>query len=113
MFGRKRIAVVSGLVGGIAAACVGVTPAHAAVGPGKCTRDILGDVSCVQRIRGQVPAGGAIPHQEMCQSVQPTTVPSFLSAGTQQLESEVSCSPTGVGTSAPVRDERESPDMPR
>ncbi|MEU9476522.1 hypothetical protein [Streptomyces sp. NPDC048191] len=113
MFGRKRIAVVSGLVGGVAAACVGVTPAaNAAAGPGKCTRDLLGNVACVQRISGEVPKGAAIPHQELCQSVQPTEVPSFLGGGTQQFETEVTCTPVARGgVPAANRDEVESPDV--
>ncbi|MEU2335158.1 hypothetical protein ABZ608_16475 [Streptomyces sp. NPDC013172] len=108
MFSGKKIAAVSGLVGGIAAACVGLTPAYAAAGPGKCTDDLMGNLTCTQRIRGEVPEDGVMQHQETCKPVQPVQLPAVLGQGTERLGPEVTCSPTTVGV-APVEkgDEQE------
>ncbi|KOV64992.1 hypothetical protein [Streptomyces sp. MMG1121] len=114
MFSRKKIAAVSGLVGGLAVTCIGVAPAHAAASPGTCTRDILGNLSCTQRIKGEVPEGGTLPHQETCHPVEPTRLPAFLGQGVERLGPEVTCSPTTVGVPAPDKDDEQmSPDMPR
>src|SRR5262245_38094184 len=105
MFSRKKIAAVSGLVGGIAVACVGLTPAHAAAGPGKCTNDVMGNLTCTQRIKGVVPEGGSLPHLETCGSVEPVTVLTIV-----RMVPGVTCSPTAVQV-APVEagDEQASP----
>ncbi|MFB7506516.1 hypothetical protein [Streptomyces broussonetiae] len=108
MFSRRKIAAVSGLVGGIAVACAGITQAHAAATPGNCTRDLLGTITCTQRIKGEAPDDGAIAHQETCQPVQPLKLPAFLGQGTERLGPNVTCSPTTVGV--PPDSEREAPD---
>ncbi|MFG2960575.1 hypothetical protein ACGF5O_43485 [Streptomyces sp. NPDC048291] len=106
----KKIAAVSGLVGGLAMACAGLTTAYAAAGPGKCTDDLMGNLSCSQRIKGEVPEGGTIPHQETCKPVRPVQLPAVLGQGTERLGPEVTCSPGTVGV-APVEkgDESETP----
>jgi hypothetical protein len=109
MFSRKKIAAVSGLVGGIAVTCIGLTPAYAWGTPGTCTDDLMGNLTCTQRIKGEVPEGGVIPHQETCKPVQPVRVPAFLGGGTERLGTTVTCSPETVGV-PPVGDgEHESP----
>jgi hypothetical protein len=97
MFSRKKIAAVSGLVGGIAVTCVGFTQAYAASSSGGCTRDLLGTITCTQQIKGQTSDGGAVPHQETCQPVQPLRLPAFLGQGTERLGPKVTCSPETVG----------------
>ncbi|OIJ95843.1 hypothetical protein [Streptomyces monashensis] len=100
MFSRKKIAAVSGLVGGIAVSCVGLAQAHTAGGPGGCSNDLLGNLTCTQRIQGEVPEGETPPHQETCKPVQPVTVPGFLGTGIERLGPEVTCSPQTVGVPA-------------
>ncbi|MFB7494543.1 hypothetical protein ACFC09_07510 [Streptomyces sp. NPDC056161] len=94
MFSAKKIAVVSGLLGGIAVACAGIAQAQAGAGPGTCTRDLQGNVSCSQRIEGRIPEGGAVPHQETCQPVHRLTLPAAMGSGTTRFGPEVTCSPT-------------------
>ncbi|MGW1624572.1 hypothetical protein [Streptomyces sp. NPDC002172] len=108
----KRIAAVSGLVGGLVVACAGLAPAYAAAGRG-CTDDLMGNLTCTQRIRGEVPEGGAIPHQETCKPVQPVQLPAVLGQGTERLGPEVTCSPATVGVAPPEKgEEAESPGGP-
>ncbi|MFG2359661.1 hypothetical protein [Streptomyces sp. NPDC048521] len=110
MFSRKKIAAVSGLIGGLAVASTGVAQAYAAGGPGTCTRDLAGNISCIQHIEGEIPASGIIPHQESCAPVQPLTLPSATGNGSTQLGPEVTCSPTTSGV--PVTDgAQDSPDL--
>jgi len=97
MFSRKKIAAVSGLVAGIAASCVGIPQAYAA-NPGTCTNDLLGNLTCTQRIQGSS-EDGALPHQETCKPVQPTMVPAVLGTGMERLGPEVTCNPSTVGVS--------------
>ncbi|MGW5656351.1 hypothetical protein [Streptomyces humi] len=108
MFSGKKIAAVSGLVGGLAVACAGLTSAYAAAGPGACTDDLMGNLTCTQRIRGEVPEGSTPPHQETCKPVQPVQLPAVLGQGTERLGPEVTCSPTTVGV-APVEKGAEEP----
>jgi hypothetical protein len=109
MFSRKKIAAVSGLVGGIAVTCIGLTPVCAWGNPGTCTDDLMGNLSCTQRIKGEVPEGGVIPHQETCKPVQPVRVPAFLGSGSAQLGGTVTCSPETVGVPPAKDDEQQSP----
>lgn len=97
MFSRTKIAAVSGLIGGIAVSCIGINQAYAAGGPGTCTRDLLGSLTCTQRIKGEVPEGAEIPHQETCKPVEPVRLPAFLGQGTERLGPTVTCSPDTVG----------------
>lgn len=99
MFSRKKIAAVSGLVGGLAASCLGLTAAHAAADPGTCTRDLLGNLSCTQRIKGEVPEGGSLPHQDTCKQQQPVRVPAVLGNGSELYGPTVTCNPSTVGVS--------------
>jgi hypothetical protein len=96
MFSRKKIAAVSGFLGGLTLAFTGVAQA-AAADPGVCTQDLLGGLSCSQRITGVIPEDGTIPHQENCEKVQPVIVPAALGNGRVRLGPEVTCSPTTQG----------------
>jgi hypothetical protein len=97
MFSRKKIAAVSVLAGGLAVACTSITHAYAAQGSQACTRDILGNVICEQRIQGQLSEAGDTPHKETCTPVKPLTVPAALGGGTMRLGPEVTCSPATTG----------------
>ncbi|WP_406439684.1 hypothetical protein OHB00_31415 [Streptomyces sp. NBC_00631] len=109
----KKIAAVSGLVGGLAVACAGLVPAYAAAGPGACADDLMGNLTCTQRIKGEVPEGGVMPHQETCKPVQPVQLPAVLGQGTERLGPEVTCSPATVGVAPPEKgDEPDSPGGP-
>ncbi|AOR34216.1 hypothetical protein BFF78_27000 [Streptomyces fodineus] len=92
MFRTKKIAAVSGLIGGLAVTCAGVAQAHVVGGPGNCTRDLQGNVTCIQRIEGVIPEDGEIPHQDNCLPTQPFTVPAALGNGTMQIGPKVTCS---------------------
>ncbi|WP_225822746.1 hypothetical protein [Streptomyces naphthomycinicus] len=97
MFNMKKIAAVSGLVGGLAAACAGIAQAQVGPDPRACARDLMGNISCSQHIEGRIPEGGTIPHQESCVPVQPVTVPAALGDGRVRLGPEVTCSPSTQG----------------
>ncbi|MEU1704167.1 hypothetical protein ABZ478_02025 [Streptomyces sp. NPDC005706] len=97
MFSRMKIAAVAGLVGGLTVACAGVTQAFAASGPAPCASDLQGNVRCSQRIVGEVPEGGVIPHQETCARVQPLTLPAAGGSGVTRLGPEVTCAPAAKG----------------
>ncbi|MFI6434811.1 hypothetical protein [Streptomyces sp. NPDC050759] len=96
MFNRRKIAALSVLTGGILMTCAGITQAHAAAGPGACTRDLLGGFSCSQQIEGVIPEDGVIPHYETCTQTQPLTLPAALGNGRARLGTQVTCA-------APVR----------
>ncbi|OLZ65789.1 hypothetical protein AV521_30795 [Streptomyces sp. IMTB 2501] len=97
MLSRKKLAAVSGLVGGLAVTCTGLAQGYAAADPGVCTRDLQGNVTCIQKIQGQIPEDGVIPHQDNCMPMQPITLPAALGNGTIKYGPEVTCS-------APPRD---------
>ncbi|ANP55150.1 hypothetical protein J2Z21_003356 [Streptomyces griseochromogenes] len=97
MLSRKKIAAVSGLLGGLAVTCAGVAQAYGASDPGVCTRDTHGNVTCVQRIEGEVSEDGFIPRQEQCLPTQPLTLPAAVGGGKMHIGPEVTCS-----TSMPV-----------
>jgi hypothetical protein len=113
MFSRKKIAAISGLVGGLAVASTGLTHAYAAGGPGTCTRDLLGSVTCTQRIEGELPADGVIPHQENCMPVQPLTLPAALGNGTTRLGPKVTCASTTSGAPERADGRQEAPGLLR
>ncbi|MGV4981900.1 hypothetical protein ACWC0C_07310 [Streptomyces sp. NPDC001709] len=92
MLRTKKIAALSGLIGGLAVTCAGIAQAHAAAGPGVCTRDLQGNVTCIQRIEGVIPQDGQIPHQENCLPTQPFTIPAALGTGKMRIGPEVTCS---------------------
>ncbi|MBL1080570.1 hypothetical protein JK359_01030 [Streptomyces actinomycinicus] len=105
MFSAKKIAAVSGLLGGVVLA--GITQAHA--DPGTCTRDLLGSLTCTQHISGKIPEDGVIPHQENCQPVQPVTLPAALGNGRLRVGPEVTCSQETRGVPETTDGEPESP----
>ncbi|MFI1762311.1 hypothetical protein ACH41H_09730 [Streptomyces sp. NPDC020800] len=98
MFSRKKIAAVSGLLGGLAVTCTGVAQVHAAGGPGSCTRDIQGNVTCVQRIEGELPEDGVMTRQDNCLPTQPLTIPAALGNGQMRIGPEITCSSASPGT---------------
>ncbi|MBV7699296.1 hypothetical protein [Streptomyces sp. TRM70350] len=104
MFSTKKIAAVSGLLGGLAVTCTGVTQAYAAAGPGACTRDAEGNITCIQWVTGH-PAEGerAIAKQSQnCVPVQPLTLPApfaLLSRGSTKIGPEVTCDSSTPDTS--------------
>ncbi|MFG3018255.1 hypothetical protein ACGFZQ_06820 [Streptomyces sp. NPDC048254] len=104
MFDRKKIAALSVLVGGLVVAGAGVTQAYAGADPGACTQDVLGNLSCTQRFKGEVPEGEIPPHQDTCQTVQPLTVPAVLGNGRARLGPEVTCSPETWGSTGTRED---------
>ncbi|MBT2398249.1 hypothetical protein [Streptomyces sp. ISL-100] len=106
MFSRKKIAAVSVLAGGLAVACTSITHAYAGQGSQACTRDILGNVTCQQRIQGQV-SDGDTPHKETCTPVKPLTVPAALGGGTMRVGPEITCSAATTG--APDAADAEQP----
>ncbi|MEU2621238.1 hypothetical protein ABZ642_24365 [Streptomyces sp. NPDC007157] len=104
MVNRKKIAALSVLVGGLVATGAGITQAYAAADPGGCTRDLLGNLACTQRFKGEVPEGELPPHQDTCQTVQPLTVPAALGNGRARLGPEVTCSPETWGSTGTRED---------
>ncbi|MDX2592859.1 MULTISPECIES: hypothetical protein [Streptomyces] len=111
MFSTKKIAAISGLVGGLVVASTGLAHAYAAANPGTCTRDLLGSVTCTQRITGEIPENGVIPHQENCMPVQPLTLPAALGNGTTRIGPKVSCTSTATGVPAGADGRQESPNL--
>ncbi|MFD5521374.1 hypothetical protein [Streptomyces sp. NPDC127066] len=109
MFSRKRIAALSGLIGGLAVTSMGITHAHATGDPASCTRNLQGDVTCVQHIEGGGAGRDAIPHQEACMPVQAVTLPASTGNGTTRLGPRVTCSPATSGASRPIDGNRELP----
>ncbi|MEV6760716.1 hypothetical protein AB0N16_08700 [Streptomyces sp. NPDC051105] len=104
MFNRKKIAALSVLLGGLVVSGTGIAQAYAVSGPGACTRDVLGNLSCTQRFKGEVPEGELPPHQDTCQTVQPLTVPAVLGNGRARLGPEVTCSPETWGSTGTRED---------
>jgi hypothetical protein len=98
MFSRKKIAAVSGLLGGLAVACAGVSQAYAAAGPGTCTPDGQGNITCIQRIVGKAPDGdGYVVRQtQSCVPTQPMSLPvvGLLNRGNMRIGPEVTCAPS-------------------
>ncbi|WP_251093462.1 hypothetical protein [Streptomyces sp. Caat 7-52] len=112
MISGKKIAAVSGLVGGLVMTCAGITHANTGSGPGTCVSDLLGGFSCTQRIEGEVPEDGFVPHQENCKPVQPVTIPAPLGGtGVTRLGPEVTCNPTTVGVPPEPDDEQGAPGL--
>ncbi len=96
MFNRKKIAAVSGLLGSLVVTCIGAGQAHAAADPGSCTRDILGNITCIQRYEGVLPDGDlyALRQSQSCVPIEPVTIPTGnpLSRGATQIGPRVTCS---------------------
>ena len=73
MFSRKKIAAVAGLLGSLVVTCMGAGQAHATGGPGSCTRDILGNITCIQLYEGVMPGGDlyALRQAQTCVPIEP------------------------------------------
>ncbi|MFI0964145.1 hypothetical protein ACH4S8_22435 [Streptomyces sp. NPDC021080] len=111
MFSRKKIAALSGLIGGLAVASTGITHAYAAGDPASCTRTPQGDVICVQHIEGESSGRGTIPHQETCMPVQAVTLPAPTGNGATQIGPKVTCSPATSGAPRSNDEKRELPGL--
>lgn len=100
MLSRKKIAAVSGILGGLIVTCAGGTQAYAAEPPGTCAADIQGNITCVQRIVGHTPEGeGFVVRQSRtCVPTQPLTLPviPILNNGRTRIGPEVTCSPNAT-----------------
>lgn len=96
MFNGKKIAAVSGLLGGLAMTWIGVAPAHAAAEPGACAPDSQGNIICTQRIVGQLPESGdfVVRRSVTCQPTEPVTLPApgLLSNGQTRIGPHITCS---------------------
>ncbi|MFI6469510.1 hypothetical protein ACIBL5_04485 [Streptomyces sp. NPDC050516] len=99
MFSAKKIAAVSGLLGGLVVTCAGAAQAHAAAAP-VCTHT-QESTTCVQRIVGSAPEGeGYILRQAQgCVPTEPLSLPvvGLLNRGNMQIGPQVTCSPTNPG----------------
>ncbi|AIA06816.1 hypothetical protein ACFU90_15760 [Streptomyces noursei] len=99
MFSRKKTAVVVALMGGLTAAGLVVPQAHADA-TGLCTRDIQGNVTCLQRTTGTNEDGNYTLNQEQsCVPTSPVKLPGhgLLNPGTTQVGPAITCN-----NSAPV-----------
>lgn len=96
MFNGKKIAAISGLLGGLAMTCIGVGQAHAAANPGNCTTDSQGNTTCTQRIVGQTPEGDnfIVRRSVNCQPTKPVSVPApgLFSNGQTRIGPHITCS---------------------
>jgi hypothetical protein len=105
MFSRKKIAAVTGLLCGLALTGAGAVQAHAAAGPGNCTLDLQGNITCVQKITGQAPSGEdfVIRRATTCQPVEPMQLPviPLVNNGSTRIGPEVTCTPDNA--LAPVK----------
>ncbi|MEJ8669949.1 hypothetical protein WKI71_20595 [Streptomyces sp. MS1.AVA.1] len=94
MFNGKKIAAVTGLLGGLAMTCLGAGQAHAA-GPGVCSLDSQGNIICTQQVQGQTPEGdGFVVRRSVnCQPTQPLTLPNpgLLSNGQTRIGPHITC----------------------
>lgn len=110
MFNGKKIAAISGLLGGLAMTCIGVTQAHAAATPASCTTDSQGNTICTQRIVGQTPEGDdfIVRRSVNCQPTKPVTVPApgLFSNGQTRIGPHITCSDMTPGA-APATDNNE------
>ncbi|MFI6054472.1 hypothetical protein ACIBCO_30820 [Streptomyces violascens] len=101
MFSAKKIAAVSGLLGGLVVTCTGAAQAYAAEGAGMCSHDSQGSTTCIQRFVGSTPEeGGYILRQAQgCVPTEPLSLPvvGLLNRGNMQIGPEVTCSPNNPG----------------
>ncbi|MFG2285083.1 hypothetical protein ACGFOU_03275 [Streptomyces sp. NPDC048595] len=96
MFSRKKIAAVSVLLGGLAVA--GIPQAYAEGAPLSCTRDLTGNVSCVQKNADHTSQDGkyTLKQAQDCLSSTPVTMPSngLLNTGSTRIGPAMTCSNT-------------------
>jgi len=115
MFSRKKIAAVSGILGGLVVTCTGGAQAYAADTPASCGLDNQGTITCVQRVVGQTPEGdGFIVRQsQSCVPVQPLTLPviPLINSGRTRIGPEVTCAPNSAPESDPKDNRLELPGL--
>lgn len=115
MFNGKKIAAVSGLLGGLALTCVGVGQAHAA-NTAVCGLDAQGNIICTQQVTGQTPEGdGFVLRRTVnCQPTKPLTLPTagVLSSGQTRIGPDITCADMNQqapAASAPSEQDESSP----
>ncbi|MFJ9420224.1 hypothetical protein ACIRPT_39650 [Streptomyces sp. NPDC101227] len=98
MFSGKKIAVASGLLGGLAMTCAGATLAYAGGSAGTCAPDLQGNITCMQQNNGYVSEDGryTLNQAQDCLSTRPLSLPAegLLNKGTMQIGPAVNCSNT-------------------
>lgn len=107
MFSRKKIAAVSGILGGLAVTCAGGAQAYAAGAAGTCAVDVQGNKTCVQRTIGTREGDELIVRQaQSCVPAQPLSLPVFpiLNKGRMRIGPEVTCAPN----TTPAHDNRDN-----
>ncbi|MGW0792351.1 hypothetical protein ACWD04_30035 [Streptomyces sp. NPDC002911] len=112
MFGRKKIAVASMLMGGLALTGLGVTQAYAGPPQGDCSTDAYGNLVCVQKSETSYTSEDGTYHlsqKQDCTTVSRETVyqpeVSVGQGGTTEVGPTVSCSnsaPAPEGFVAPT-----------
>ncbi|WP_210592613.1 hypothetical protein [Streptomyces sp. GESEQ-35] len=111
MFNGKKIAAVTGLLGGLAMTFIGTSQAYAAGGPGVCTFDAEGNIVCAQRIVGQTPEGDGftVNRTVNCQPTQPLTLPApgLLNNGQTRIGPQITCADLTPGAPAPNSDSKD------
>ncbi|MFG2136894.1 hypothetical protein [Streptomyces sp. NPDC048650] len=109
MFSRKKIAAVSGLLGGLAMmTCAGATQAFAVGSTGTCAPDSQGNISCMQGNTGYSSDDGryVVNQTQNCLGTKPVSLPAggLLNPGTTQIGPALNCSntaPTPQGFRSP------------
>ncbi len=94
MFSRKKIAATVALLGGLTTACVIAPQAHAADPRGLCTRDVQGNVTCLQRTAGANEDGRYSVNQvQSCEPTSPLSIPAhgLLNPGSMQVGPSITC----------------------
>ncbi|WP_225822744.1 hypothetical protein [Streptomyces naphthomycinicus] len=71
MFTSQRIATVSGLVGSLAAICLGAGHAYAEAGPADCRTTAQGDVVCIRKTETRLDKDGThvLKQEQDCSAV--------------------------------------------
>ncbi|MFE0189357.1 hypothetical protein [Streptomyces sp. NPDC059008] len=96
MFSRKKIAAVSVLLGGLAV--TGASLAYAEGAPLSCTRDLTGNVSCIQKNADYTSQDGklTVKQAQNCLSSAPATLPAngLLNTGSTRIGPAMTCSNT-------------------
>lgn len=108
MFNGKKIAAVSGLLGGLAMTWIGVGQAYAVALPGVCGADAQGNIICTQRIVGETKEGEDISLRRSvtCQPTQPVTLPAagLLNPGRVRVGPEITCAHEAPESAMPQSD---------
>ncbi|MFF4949741.1 hypothetical protein ACWC2K_10530 [Streptomyces chattanoogensis] len=108
MFSRKKIAAVSALLGGLAVTCAGANQAYAGGTSGNCTRDITGNVNCLQKNTSYITEDGkyTVKQAQNCASMRPASWPAegVLNTGSTHIGPAMNCSNT-----APAPEENAEP----